>query len=62
MSKLIEIEVRSVYGNDLIYPVNEAAKVLANIAGKKTLLHGAHDCYSSPPLQSGFFTSHRSPP
>ena len=37
MSKVIEIEVRTVYGNDLIYPVNEAAKVLANLAGKKTL-------------------------
>ena len=35
--KVIEIEVRSVYGNDLIYPVNDAAKTLACIAGKKTL-------------------------
>lgn len=34
---VIEIEVRSVYGNDLIYPVNDAAKALARIAGKKTL-------------------------
>lgn len=35
--KVIEIEVRSVYGKDTIYPVNEAAKTLARIAGKKTL-------------------------
>lgn len=34
---IIEIEVKSVYGNTLIYPVNEAAKTLAKIAGKKTL-------------------------
>jgi hypothetical protein len=34
---IIEIEVRTVYGNTLIYPVNEAAKTLAKIAGKKTL-------------------------
>jgi hypothetical protein len=35
--KVIEIEVRSVYGNDLIYPANDGAKALARIAGKKTL-------------------------
>lgn len=34
---IIEIEVKNVYGNDLIYPVNEGAKALARIAGKKTL-------------------------
>ena len=33
----IQIEVKSVYGNDLIYPANDAAKALARIAGKKTL-------------------------
>ena len=37
MSKVIEIEVRSVYGKDTIYPVNDAAKTLARITGKKTL-------------------------
>lgn len=36
-SMVVEIEVRSVYGNNLIYPVNDAAKALARIAGKKTL-------------------------
>lgn len=35
--KVIEIEVRSVYGKDSIYPVNDAARTLARIAGKKTL-------------------------
>ena len=34
---IVEIEARSVYGNTLIYPVNDAAKTLAKIAGKKTL-------------------------
>lgn len=37
MNSTIEIEVRSVYGNNLIYPINEAARALARIAGKKTL-------------------------
>lgn len=32
-----QVEVRSVYGNPTIYPVNEAAKKLTAIAGKKTL-------------------------
>lgn len=33
----IEIEVKSVYGLDKIYPVNEAAQTIARIAGTKTL-------------------------
>lgn len=37
MSTILQIEVRSVYGKDTIYPVNDAAKTLARIAGKKTL-------------------------
>lgn len=37
MSKIIEVEVKNVYGNTLIYPANNAAKALARIAGKKTL-------------------------
>jgi hypothetical protein len=36
-TKTVEIEVRSVYGNTLIYPANEAAQIFAKIAGKKTL-------------------------
>lgn len=33
----IEVSVRLVYGKPLIYPVNEAAKVLASIAKVKSL-------------------------
>jgi len=33
----VEVEIRSVYGNQLIYPANEAAQIFAQIAGKKTL-------------------------
>jgi hypothetical protein len=33
----IEVEVRSVYGVPTIYPSNETARVLAEIAGTKTL-------------------------
>lgn len=33
----VQIQVRSVYGNDLIYPIDENAKRFAKIAGKKTL-------------------------
>ena len=34
---VIEVEVKSVYGVDKIYPVNGAAQALARIAGTKTL-------------------------
>jgi hypothetical protein len=37
MENQIIIEVKNVYGNETIYPVNDAAKVLAEIAGTKTL-------------------------
>ena len=37
MDKIALIEVRSVYGNELIYPRNKVAEVFAKIAGKKTL-------------------------
>ncbi len=33
----IVIEIKSVYGNEMIYPINEEAKTFAAIAGKKTL-------------------------
>ena len=36
MDKVI-VEVKSVYGNDLIYPVSKNAKLFAKIAGTKTL-------------------------
>lgn len=34
---VIQIQVRSVYGNQQAYPANKAAEILANIAGTKTL-------------------------
>ncbi|WP_341714494.1 hypothetical protein [Limnobacter sp.] len=34
---IVQIQVRNVYGIPKIYPVNKAAQVFANIAGKKTL-------------------------
>ncbi len=33
----VVIEIKMVYGNVLYYPANEAAKIFANIAGKKSL-------------------------
>lgn len=39
MNATVEIEVRNVYGTPTIYPVNEQAKLLARIAGTKTLTH-----------------------
>jgi len=36
MDKVI-VEVKSVYGNDLVYPVSNSAILLAKIAGTKTL-------------------------
>ena len=33
----IQVEVRNVFGNRLIYPVCENAKKFANLTGKKTL-------------------------
>lgn len=33
----IEVEVRKVYGVNLIYPVNEPAKTLCALVGNKTL-------------------------
>jgi len=34
--KNVQIEVKNVYGNQLIYPVNDEARLFAQIAGKKT--------------------------
>lgn len=33
----LQIEIRNVYGNETIYPANEAARTFAAIAGTKTL-------------------------
>ncbi|PUE09021.1 hypothetical protein B9Z51_08810 [Limnohabitans sp. T6-5] len=37
METVIHVQVKSVYGNTLIYPINQAAQLIANIAGTKTL-------------------------
>jgi len=34
---IVTVEVKSVYGNELIYPINEAAKLFASLTGNKTL-------------------------
>ena len=34
---IAQVEIKNIYGNDLIYPMNEQAKILAKIAGKVTL-------------------------
>jgi hypothetical protein len=37
LKMIAQIEVKEVYGNRTIYPVNDQAKLLAQIAGTKTL-------------------------
>ena len=39
MSKplVVSVEVRTVYGNDLIYPVNEPAKIFASLDRKSVV-------------------------
>ena len=34
---IAQVTIKNIYGNDLIYPMNEQAKILAKIAGKITL-------------------------
>ncbi len=41
MNARIEIEVRNVYGVPTIYPVNDQAKLLAKLAGTKTLTNAS---------------------
>lgn len=36
-AKMIEVEVRNVYGRPAIYPLNEAARLAAEMKGTKTL-------------------------
>jgi 2-keto-3-deoxy-6-phosphogluconate aldolase len=38
MNTNLEIHVRTVYGNETIYPANDVARHFAAIAGTKTLL------------------------
>jgi hypothetical protein len=37
MNTIAQIQVKEVYGNKAIYPVNDTAKYLAQLAGTKTL-------------------------
>ena len=37
MNDILTVEIRSVYGEDKIYPVNNQAQILAGIAGTTTL-------------------------
>lgn len=41
MNTLILVQQRNNYGAPAIYPMNEQAKLLAQIAGTKTLTHAA---------------------
>lgn len=34
---IVEVQIKSVYGNELVYPVNENACKFAKLIGKKTL-------------------------
>lgn len=36
--QVLQFHVRSVYGNELIYPANRAAELFAKVSGTKTLL------------------------
>jgi hypothetical protein len=36
-ARVVEVEARNVYGNRMIYPANETARIFAELAGKKTL-------------------------
>ena len=35
--KKLIVRIKTVYGNELVYPVNTEAKLFATISGKKTL-------------------------
>lgn len=37
MESLLELQVRSVYGTERIYPINEQARKIAALLGRKTL-------------------------
>ena len=39
----ITVEVRTVYGNQSVYPVCQTSKLLAQLAGTKTFTKGALD-------------------
>lgn len=33
-----QVQIRSVYWNEMIYPINDTAKLLTELTGRKTLL------------------------
>lgn len=37
MDQIIEVQVKSVYGQDRIYPINDQAKRMTDLLGRKTL-------------------------
>lgn len=37
MEKKLVIEIKQVYGNEMIYPANDTAQVFADLIGTKTL-------------------------
>ena len=37
MDTILEVQVRTVYGTDRIYPINEQARKVAELVGRKTL-------------------------
>jgi excinuclease UvrABC helicase subunit UvrB len=37
MDKVVLVDVKNVYGNEVVYPANNTAELLAAIAGTKTL-------------------------
>ena len=39
--KTVTVEIRNVYGNETIYPICEQAKLLAKLAGTKTITKDA---------------------
>lgn len=41
MTRRITVQIKSVYGNEMIYPVCEDAKRFAALAGTKTFTHAA---------------------
>lgn len=37
MEKILLVEIKTVYGNETIYPANDTAQVFADLIGTKTL-------------------------
>lgn len=38
--KTLKLQIKSVYGNDLIYPICEQSKLFAQLINKKTFSYG----------------------